>query len=129
MDAAATAARIRPLKPHSAQEVWQSVQSWVREESLASEMFGPIKEHSTDGDDTRDWLTAVTGCTAEQLIVSWDPQTAVLVDCCVFCRYWDDFCYTASDDVLVFPVAGSWALLYHHEEMFSFGSRRDAGGC
>jgi hypothetical protein len=54
----------------------------------------------------------------DRVVVSWDDETAVVTDWDLFCRYWDDFCYAASDDVTVFALSGEWVLCYDHSEAF-----------
>lgn len=122
-------ARIRALSGPKAREFWQEAASYLHGGNLAGDAFAPIIERRVDEDRVvvQNWLAQAIGCAGEQLVVSWDRDTAVLVDCWVFCRYWDDFCYPASDDVLIAPVAGGWALLYHHEEVFVFGTGRNSG--
>jgi hypothetical protein len=63
----------------------------------------------------------------QMVIVSWDHDHAVLVRWAVFCKYWDDFCYPASDDVTIWPLSEEWALMYLHHEEFVFGERHTNG--
>ena len=49
------------------------------------------------------------------------PMTlAICVSWGVFCQYWDDFCYPASDDVTIWPLSEEWFLIYDHSEKFFF---------
>jgi len=49
------------------------------------------------------------------------PMTlAICVSWGVFCEYWDDFCYPASDDVAIWPLSQEWFLIYDHSEKFFF---------
>jgi hypothetical protein len=57
------------------------------------------------------------------VLISWDDQTAAVTEWDVFVEHWDDFCYPASDDVTVVPLAGAWTLCYRHYEVFQFESR------
>jgi hypothetical protein len=57
--------------------------------------------------------------------VLWHPwDVAVLTADSVFQRYWDDFCYPSSDDVLIWPRSDAWAAVYRHEEVIFAGTRR-----
>jgi hypothetical protein len=58
------------------------------------------------------------------VIVSWDAELAVLVSWSVFCDYWNDFCYPASDDIFVYPLSEEWILFWHHDEIFSFARQK-----
>lgn len=67
------------------------------------------------------WLRALSVSQAERVVVSWVKGTAVETTWEIFTRYWNDFCYPASDDVTVYPPTGEWVLVYHHEERFAWG--------
>ena len=60
----------------------------------------------------------------QAILVHWLQDVAAVTDWATFCEYWDDFCYPMSD-VVIWPLPGEWALLYHHEEQFTFGVRAD----
>lgn len=59
-----------------------------------------------------------------QVTISWLRHLALRTTWQIFTGHWDDFCYPSSDDVVVLPEDGSWLLLYHHEEIFTFGTRK-----
>jgi hypothetical protein len=52
----------------------------------------------------------------------WDERLAICVSWGVFCQYWDDFCYPASDDVAIWPLSEEWFLIIDHSEKFFFVS-------
>ena len=56
----------------------------------------------------------------ERIVLSWDEGTALATDYETFASRWDDFCYSASDDVTVLPMRGAWIIQYHHYDMFQF---------
>ena len=60
----------------------------------------------------------------EQVVVSWDNSHAVHTLSGIFCRFWDDFCYPSSDDVMVWPQNEEWILVYWHYENFTLYRRR-----
>ena len=70
------------------------------------------------------WLRSQASHLAEPVTVSWDRETALRTSWEFFTRHWDDFCYPSSDDVLVVPDSGDWALGYYHDESFYFGNRK-----
>lgn len=89
---------------------------------LVFHVMGSITSHSRGLDV--DCTTQRHADTEQQVIVSWDKDTAVVASWGVFCDYWDDFCYAASDDVSAFPVSFDWVLFYQHGERFVFGQKR-----
>ena len=55
-----------------------------------------------------------------EIMLSWNASTALVTDWDTFVSHWDDFCYPASDDVVIWPIVGAWTLCYHHYEVFQF---------
>jgi hypothetical protein len=61
------------------------------------------------------------------IVLSWNPATALRTDWATFVAHWDDFCYPAADDVDIRALRGEWVLRYHHYEVFQFWRTLDAG--
>jgi len=74
-----------------------------------------------DAERVREQLEGLEVRSAEQIVVCWSAQTAVLTDWATFCAYWEELCYPSSDDVTVWPRDEAWVLCYDHWEMFRFG--------
>jgi len=115
--------QIIPLALESAKEVWETSLTFVSDKSDFSpcdELFTDINSiEATNKNAVREWLSdKVPKC---EVIVSWQPDTAVLTNTELFIQYWDDFCYGASDDVSIWPKDKSWVIHYWHEEVFWHG--------
>jgi hypothetical protein len=54
----------------------------------------------------------------QDVIVLWDERVGAVAPWGMFCDYWNDFCYPASDDNFIVPFAGSWFSWYDHEDRF-----------
>lgn len=65
------------------------------------------------------WLKEKLGSC--EVVVSWQPDTAVLTQAEIFIKYWEEFCYPSSDDVTIWPENEKWVLQYRHYEQFWFG--------
>lgn len=119
--------RIRPLTAAKADELMRCVSPFYGSyaSDLDPSLFTEVEmiNTSTGASDVADWLRSRHGETSATVAVSWDAEAAVVADWQVFCDHWDAFCYPASDDVAVVPLDGRWALLYFHEEYFTFGKR------
>ncbi|WP_039850188.1 hypothetical protein [Grimontia indica] len=116
-------AQITPLSQESAKEVWETSLKFASDKndfSPNNELFTDISSiEAIDQNKVREWLAnRLPKC---DIIVSWQPDTAVLTNTDLFIQYWDDFCYGASDDVSVWPKDKSWVLHYWHEEVFWHG--------
>ncbi|MGF1763021.1 hypothetical protein [Aliivibrio kagoshimensis] len=116
-------AQITPLAPVSAKDVWETSLTFASDKSdfsPSNELFTDIASiEATDENTVRKWLAGkIPNC---EVIVSWQPDTAVLTNTELFIQYWDDFCYGASDDVSVWPKDKSWIIHYFHEEVFWYG--------
>jgi hypothetical protein len=123
--------KIQPLSEIKAHELSQhSKQFYDFETGLAESLFENIKQINASGgvEEIQCWLSAQSSDSNQTVIVSWDDRLAALIEWKVFCEYWDDFCYPASDDVAIFPFSEEWTLLYSHEEYFIFGKRRKNNG-
>lgn len=70
------------------------------------------------------WLRAQQPDLERRIQISWSEDLAVCTTWGIFTAYWDDFCYPSSDDVVIFPEAAEWVLLYHHTHEFQFGLRQ-----
>jgi hypothetical protein len=68
----------------------------------------------------RDRLHALPIDEASIILLSWNDDTAAAADWAIFVAHWDDFCYPASDNVVVWAPDGDWTLRYHHYEVFQF---------
>ena len=118
-------AQITPLESSSAKKVWDKTLTFIDKKSDFSanpEMFTVIDTiNSTDIEKSSNWLKETIP--NSKVIVSWQPGTAVLTSTEIFIKYWDEFCYPASDDVTIYPEDESWVLHYWHEEAFCFARK------
>ncbi len=121
--------RIRPLSPARAKAVWERSLQFVDGRSNdfrpSPDLFSSIAEVDTENRDTeevRQWLCSRVKQEEEQIFVSWQPDTDVVTEWSIFLKFWDDFCYPASDDVSIWPVSEKWLLHYWHEEAFYFAT-------
>jgi len=56
----------------------------------------------------------------ENLIISWDQSTCIYTTKEIFVKYWDDFCYPSSDDIMIISELTNWVLFYYHYEECRF---------
>jgi hypothetical protein len=91
--------------------------------SIAAKPNYAMFDTSGDETSTQDWLRTVLPSREGDVLVSWDNATAAAVRLAVFIKYWDDFCYPLSYDVVVVPPSAEWVLYYFHEETFFFWNR------
>lgn len=114
---------IRPYTDLRAREILELSLKFGNAEGLFQSRFDKVEQFDASVDPAKvtEWLQRSTLGQKQQVVVSWDHHLAVLVDCSVFCEYWDDFCYPSSDDVAIFPIDMKWVLFYFHNEYFEFG--------
>lgn len=72
------------------------------------------------GKQTKQWLQSLDIDSNQTIFVSWGSENAVVTEWRIFSTFWTDFCYPASDDVVVWPPSERWVLAYYHFEEFSF---------
>ena len=117
--------QITPLAPSSAKVVWEKSLTFIdksKDFSANPELFQVISTiDSKDIEKASNWLKKYL--VDSKVIVSWQPDTAVLTNTGLFIRNWDEFCYPASDDVTIYPEDESWVLHYWHEEEFCYARK------
>lgn len=121
--------RIEPHTSALAHELFQQSLSFHGSDGLSEHIFS-LKRMETSGvepERVTDWLLTCHEDKETCVFLSWQPNTAVSTSWEIFARYWDAFCYPASDDLSVWSEAHSWVLLYHHEELMQFGERLKGG--
>ncbi len=105
-------ARIRPLSSAEAAQIHQN--------SGFSHHRAAASCSAQDKSAVRNWLGRVQPDLGTMVFVSWSEDLAVEMNWDIFTRYWDDFCYSSSDDVAIVPSAGDWRLVYYHHGQFEF---------
>jgi hypothetical protein len=121
---------IRPLCPAKARLAWNSLLFLLEVKdgtpSLSPAYFEKISsiDTSAEPEAVRIWLQSQLPSHVREVLVSWQPDEAVVTTADVFCRHWDDFCYPGSDDVMVWSLHDDWAWFYWHEEQMFAGSRQ-----
>ncbi|MCX6924445.1 MAG: hypothetical protein NT154_14705 [Verrucomicrobia bacterium] len=106
-------AQIHPLSPQEAARLRVSADASAQGALVVSRFIDELI-------DVRDWLRSIQPDGQASVYVTWSQALAVRTTWGIFTRYWDDFCYPSSDDVTVAPVAGTWRLVYCHDERFRF---------
>jgi hypothetical protein len=115
---------IRPISVAKAGELHEFLKDFHSEHGLKVENFVSVERFLapwSEIDKVSDQLRTRLRASDNDLAVSWDAKTAVMVSKEVFVEYWDDFCYPSSDDVDVLPLSHGWMLAYFHDEYFEFG--------
>jgi hypothetical protein len=107
-------ARIRPLTPARAADLAPHAAYLCDERRELSQAV------RADGEAAKvaEWLRTLKIDPSTRVVISWDAATAVVTDWKLFCSYWDDFCYSASDNVTILPLSEEWVLCYDHDELF-----------
>jgi hypothetical protein len=111
--------RIRPLSAAAAAQAHSQTLVRCRE---AGEFTTSFRRDDAPA-EVRQSLRELPPHVTSSVLISWDNQTAAVTEWYVFVEHWDDFCYPASDDVTVVPLAGGWTLCYRRYEVFQFQAR------
>jgi hypothetical protein len=117
-------ARMIPVHPDEAGKLYERALPMLGEDALAASFAQwKIKTEKLEPSIASTWLMAMQPNQDQMVVLSWDKDAALRTNWGVFVAYWPEFCYPASDDLVVFPETEEWALLYYHEEEFHFGRR------
>lgn len=117
-------AQINPLANAKAEEIYKSHLKYLSHDGFDKDFIEQremIRTESADFSVIQNWLKNLISDQSAKILVSWCEDLAVQTTGEIFCDYWNDFCYPASDDVSVSPADLSWLLFYHHDEFFCFG--------
>jgi hypothetical protein len=117
---------IQPLSEHRAKEFNRYSQKYMGNGSLLESEFSSVESLKISGghEAVRDWLRAKSIDPETKVAVSWDNTDCVITLWRVFIKYWDDFCYPISDDILVWSSTEDWFLYYCHHEIFEYGKKK-----
>jgi hypothetical protein len=120
--------KIHPLTPGAARRAWETLGDLFDPSGFGlnpAHIADQTRMETADPDESvvRAFLERATPPRGDETLVLWGPDVAVLTTDRVFQRYWDDFCYPSSDDVLIWQCADAWAAMYWHEEVMFAGMR------
>jgi hypothetical protein len=117
---------IQPLTRTKAAEFNKHSLEYLGNASLLKSKFSEIEslKISDDHEAVGVWLLSKEIVPETRVAVSWDKTNCVITSWGIFCKYWDDFCYPSSDDVLVWSQQEDWFLYYCHHEIFEYGTRK-----
>jgi hypothetical protein len=118
---------LRPLVSTKAHEVYSQTLVFHPYKGFLPGLYQQADRIETEQEDVQrvgDWLRRHITNLEEYVIVSWEPEDAVATTAAIFCDYWDDFCYPASDDISVTPLSEDWMLVYRHDEVLFFRQHR-----
>ena len=119
-------AQIIPQPAAQSKQLFDNSLQFTSSDGLDEKQFS-IDQLITEGKDlaaVSGWLRTHHNALNTLVYLSWQPDTAVITTWGISTEYWSEFCYPASDDLLVWHSENDWVVLYHHEEFFQFGSRR-----
>lgn len=118
--------QIQPLSKSKASDFNKYSRKYLANATLLKSEFDKIETFQIlkDHEDARSWLKARQINSSTRIFVSWDSSSCVATSWEVFCKYWADFCYPSSDDVLIWREKADWFLYYCHHEIFEFGMRK-----
>ena len=115
-------AQMYPVPPREAKELFERSLFFLGKDGLRSELHPHIvSSEGMSPEVGSNWLSQQQPDLELKVSLSWDAEVALLTTWGIFISYWQEFCYPASDDLVVFPKSEVWVFLFHHEEEFHFG--------
>lgn len=123
-------ARIIPADTELAKNLWKRSLRFSDKETE----FCPLKEifHSVNifesphsDEKTEIWIRnrfETNDLESIKVWVSWQPDLAIKTDMEIIARYWDTFCYEASDDTSIFPETEEWVIHFLHEDRLYYAT-------
>ncbi len=123
-------ARILPTNEKMAKRLWERSLSFAddgTEFQPSKEIFHSLKmlEAPHSNAKTEVWIRnrfETDDLESIRVWVSWQPDLAVQTDMEIVARYWDTFCYEASDDTSIFPETEEWVIHFWHEDRLYYAT-------
>lgn len=115
--------RINPLTTEKASELYDFQSRFSPFENFQYEKVTDenyIRTNFFDSPAITGWLKNKIGEEENFIFLCWNRNWAVRTTARVFCDYWEDFCYPASDDIVITAEKVNWIIVYHHEEYLFF---------
>ena len=114
---------IRPLERSEAMRIWQEYARYFRKDgALVPALFSRTElVDATDPLSVERLFASLSEENDSRLLLSWEPETAVIIPLELFRLRWADFCYPASDDIAIIPESRKWVLAFWHWEQFELG--------
>lgn len=116
---------ISPQDPEQAQSLHRLSLQFLGSDSLSPQQF-TIEQLSLGTQEPQpitNWLHEKHQQQETQVFLSWAQDMAVITNWGILTKYWQDFYYPSSDDLVVWPEHLGWAVLFHHAEFIQFGKR------
>ena len=125
--------QIHALNISSSQSLWPVAQQCIRHFDNYISAGGMLKQGNTNNDSIKSIIVqhktpidvgielhALQPEPRCSIVALWEPDTGIVLPWNLFCHYWAQFCYPSSDDLFLIPIALTWCLLYHNEDVFLF---------
>jgi hypothetical protein len=116
--------KIRPLKTIIAMQYYKEGISLLNKDAFtpSKDKFHKIENiQATQFKEVQNWLRSKI--TVNEIILSWDSNTAISVNTDLFIEKWDDFCYPSSDDIVISLKTKNSIILYQHSEIFWYAQK------
>lgn len=114
--------QMQPLPPDQANVLHSRALAFLGRGGLHPDLRPEIvRTENASLEECASWLKEHEPYMEIPVLLSWSADTALQTTWGIFLSYWPEFCYPASDDLVVLPKSDAWVLLYHHEQEFHFG--------
>lgn len=117
----AVLAQMHPLFCAKAQALHTQSLAFLGKDGLSTELNSEVlNTEKLLQEEAAQWLIQHQPDMDLAVLLSWGADTALKTTWRIFISYWPDFCYPASDDLVVLPESAQWVLFYDHQQNFHF---------
>lgn len=117
-------AQVNPVEAEKANEIYSLQSNLVEKNICLDEIFAEdensVNVQNKETSFVKNWLRTKIGDVEDFIFLSYAEKLSIRTTKEIFCEYWNDFCYPASDDIVISTEKVDWLLIYHHEEIFIF---------
>lgn len=119
--------QLKPLNCEGSEFVWDFIsKSGLHNHTpFKTDFFKTIvkaKIKNTNQKEIKKWLFKRGFPFDKEVILSWQPDLAMIVPWKLFVKYYDSFYYNISDDLTIIDKSLNWAILFYHENEIYFGT-------
>lgn len=123
--------QVKPLSSESSQRLWDQTLPLHKGLPFTAGFFDVVESISLNNTESsadrsvRKWLFNRGVPFKSSVYLSYQPDVAIATTWKMVVKYWDDFWYPSSDDLIVVDDSFAWTLFFWHESEAFFGDNRN----
>jgi len=119
--------QLKPLNNDASKFIWDYILSsgMHNEMPFKKDFYKTVDKArilDTNENEIKNWLYQRGLPFEKEVLLSWQPNVAMMVSWKILIKYFDSFHYGSSDDLTIIDQSLNWAILFYHEDEIYFGT-------